>query len=84
MKTVLTSARPAFWATTPGLGIKRCSSQTLQVEEHGDTAIEIGRVTLYAEGDIHIDSPKYLVVWTRRAGDWRMQRDIFNSDQPHA
>jgi uncharacterized protein (TIGR02246 family) len=77
-------ALPAFWAATLGMGIKRCSFQTLEVEEHGDTAIEIGRVTLYGEGDIQIDTPKYLVVWKRHAGEWRMHRDIFNSDQPPA
>lgn len=77
-------ALPAFWAATLGMGIKRCSFQTLEVEEHGDIAIEIGRATLYAEGDVQIDTPKYLVVWKRHAGEWLMHRDIFNSDQAPA
>ena len=77
-------ALPAFWAATLGMGIKRCSFDTLEVDEHDDTAIEIGRVTLFAEGDVQIDTPKYLVVWKRDAGEWRMHRDIFNSDQPPA
>lgn len=77
-------ALPAFWAAMLGMGIKRCSFDTLEVEEHGDVAIEIGRVTLYADGDVQIDTPKYLVVWKREDGEWRMHRDIFNSDQPPA
>jgi len=78
------AALPAFWAAMLGMGIKRCSFDTLEVEEHGDAAIEIGRVTLYADGDVQIDTPKYLVVWKREDGKWRMHRDIFNSDQPPA
>jgi uncharacterized protein (TIGR02246 family) len=77
-------ALPAFWAATLGMGIKRCSCDTLEVDEDDDTAIEIGRVTLFAEGDVQVYTPKYLVVWKRDAGEWRMHRDIFNSDRPSA
>jgi ketosteroid isomerase-like protein len=67
-----------------GMGIKRCSFETFEIEEHGDIAFETGRVTLYAEGDVEVDNPKYLVIWKRDGGTWCLYRDIFNSDKPAA
>jgi len=77
-----TDVLPGFWATMLGMGIKRCSFETLEIEEHGDIAFETGRATLYGEGGVLIDKPKYLVIWKRQGGTWRLHRDIFNSDNP--
>lgn len=77
-------ALPGFWAAMLGMGIKRCTFESLEIEEQGDTAFETGRVTLYGEGGVLIDTPKYLVIWKRQDGTWRLHRDIFNSDNPAA
>ncbi len=71
-----------FWTAMLGMGIKKCAFESFEIEEHGDIAYETGRVTLYGEGDVAIDNPKYLVVWKREGGDWRLHRDAFNSDKP--
>lgn len=70
----------AFWRGAMEMGIKRAELNTLELDHQGDTAIEVGRATLYSEGGEEIDEPKYLVVWKREGGQWRLHRDIWNSD----
>jgi ketosteroid isomerase-like protein len=59
---------------------------SLQVEAHGDTAIEVGRAVLEAIGAdgtrSRLDQSKYIVIWKREGGSWKVHRDIFNSDLP--
>ena len=64
------------------LGVKRCSFEFLDIDQHEDIAIEIGRVTLYGEGDVEIDTLKYLVVWKCENGNWLVHRDILTIDKP--
>jgi uncharacterized protein (TIGR02246 family) len=70
----------AFWKGAMEMGIKRAELNTLEVDDQGDTAIEVGRARLYGEGGAVIDTPKYLVVWKREGGGWKLHRDIWNSD----
>ena len=50
--------------------------------KHGDTAIEVGRAELFdAAGEI-ADTLKYIVIWKRVDGKWKLHRDIFNSITP--
>jgi ketosteroid isomerase-like protein len=57
---------------------------TVEVEAHGDTAHEVGTYELStADGKI-IDKGKYVVIWKREGGQWKMHRDIWNSDMPAA
>ncbi len=61
-----------------GVGALRLTTDELEV--FGDTAHEVGRfVTETADGD-HIDHGKYVVIWKRIEGEWKLHRDIFNSN----
>ena len=71
----------AFWAAVMEMGVRRAGLHTLEVDEQGDTAIEIGRGTLYAANGEVVDEPKYLVVWKRDGDQWKLHRDIWNSDK---
>jgi uncharacterized protein (TIGR02246 family) len=53
---------------------------TKQVEEHGDTAWEIGAYTMKLQGVS--DEGKYIVVWKRHGDDWQLAADIWNTDSP--
>jgi uncharacterized protein (TIGR02246 family) len=68
-----------FWQGAMNMGIKQAKLDTLEVELHGNTAIELGQYTLKAEGDQEIDKGKYIVVWKKKDGQWMLQKDIFNS-----
>jgi ketosteroid isomerase-like protein len=37
---------------------------------------------MQAEGGQVIDNGKYVVLWRREAGQWKLHRDIWNSSQP--
>ena len=57
---------------------------TAEVEAHGDTAHEVGTYELSAADGKVMDKGKYIVIWKREAGQWKMHRDIWNSDMPAA
>ncbi len=71
------AAIAAFWAgsmkTTRGVRL-----ETLAVESAGDLAVEDGVVHLVAN-DGSQSSERYVVVWKRVAGIWRLHRDIWNA-----
>ncbi len=73
-----------FWQAVMDMGIRRAELAIVEVEDHGKTAIEVSKFTLYAEGDVVADKGKYIVVWKRKKGVWKLHRDIFNSSMPPA
>jgi uncharacterized protein (TIGR02246 family) len=71
-----------FWKGAMDMGIKEVKLETLEVEDHGDTAIEVGRYTLMLEGGQVADAGKYVVVWKNLGGAWKLHRDIWTTSQP--
>ena len=71
-----------FWRGAMGMGIKTVRLESLELEVHGDAAVEVGKYTLGAEGGQTVDHGKYLVVWKHDGGHWRLHRDIWNSSMP--
>ena len=63
-------------------GQKELTLTTLEVEEHGDTADEVGTWTARGKDGVLLDSGKYLVVWKNESGQWRLHRHIWNSNTP--
>lgn len=68
-----------FWQAVLDMGLDSVKLETGELDEHGDTAIEQGRYQLAdAEGNV-ADHGKYLVIWKRDGGDWKLHRDIWNT-----
>lgn len=66
-------------------GIKKCRLETVEFEEYGDVAVEIGKATLTIQTDGGNESTeimKYVIVWKNENGDWRLHLDIWNSTAP--
>ncbi len=62
-------------------GIKNCRLETVELEEYGETAVEIGKATLTIQtdgGDESTEFMKYVVVWKNDGGAWRLHIDIWN------
>ncbi len=78
-----TEAIREFWQRVVGMGLKDASLETIEVEAHGDTAIEVGRYRLLADAGV-ADQGKYLVVWKNEGGTWKLHRDIWTTSQPAA
>lgn len=62
-------------------GISKAELETVNAESYGNVANEEGRYKLYV-GDKEVDQGKYIVVWKKVNGQWKMFRDIFNSSNP--
>lgn len=60
-----------------GLAAAKLTSVELTV--HGDTAIEIGKYVLKNSEAVQADQGKYIVIWQKENGYWKLHRDIFNS-----
>jgi ketosteroid isomerase-like protein len=77
------TGRPAiqmFWQSAlDGLSLKATERETVELEQHGDTAYEVGKYTLKGDGDSVLDQGKYIVIWKQVDGGWKWHRDIFTS-----
>jgi ketosteroid isomerase-like protein len=58
--------------------------QTQELDLAGETAMEIGvYLRRRADGSL-FDRGKYMVIWKRVAGDWKIHRDMFSTSLPKA
>jgi ketosteroid isomerase-like protein len=72
------------WKGAMDAGVKAVKLVTLEAEAHGDTAYEVGTYVLTGEGGKQLDNGKYVVVWKREGGQWKIHRDIWNTSMPAA
>jgi uncharacterized protein (TIGR02246 family) len=68
-----------FWQGVMDMGIKSANLETIEVEGHRDTAIDVGKYTLRGESENVLDRGKYLIIWKQLAGQWKLHRDIWTS-----
>ncbi len=73
-----TKAITGFWQGALDMGIRGVSLKTVEVEQLGGTAIEVGVYTLSGADGV-LDKGKYIVVWKKDGGVWKLHQDIFNS-----
>ena len=70
------------WQENIAGGVKGLALTATEVESHGDTAHEVGAYSVKDAAGKEIDRGKYLVVWKRQQGQWKLHRDIWNSSVP--
>ncbi len=71
-----------FWQALVEMGIKSAKLETLELNEYTDTAVEVGKYTLGGEDGQVLDRGKYIVIWKREDGQWKLHRDILNTSMP--
>jgi len=76
-----TDAIRVFWQGAFDMGLKEAVLETLDVEVHGDTAIETGQYRLLVGGGSVADSGKYIVIWKNEGSRWKLHRDIWTTSQ---
>ena len=73
-----------LWATViKDMGLRDATLKTIELDLNGDSACEVGRATLDLTppgGQRATATVKYVVVWQRASGQWRLHRDIWNSE----
>ena len=68
-----------FWQGVLDSGVAGVSLKTLEVYAQGTHATEVGEYNLKDKAGESLDHGKYVVVWKREGGDWKLFRDIFTS-----
>ncbi len=68
-----------FWAETVQGPMKKLELHSVEIELHDTTAIEIGTSRQIGATDNELGRFRYLVVWKRQGGMWRIHREIWNS-----
>lgn len=80
------TAAELYWRARIDAGLCGLELETLELETHGDTAVEVGRylrASALADGEATIDHGKYVLIHKRQAdGSWKWAVDIFNSNAP--
>ena len=71
-----------FWQGVIDMGIKSAKLETIEVEGVGNTAHEVGKYTLFADGGQMIDTGKYIIIWKQEEGIWKLHQDIWNTSMP--
>jgi len=78
------SAIQAFWQGAIQGGAKNVTLKAVQVDQFGPAAREIGTFSLDAPNAqkqiVHVEG-KYVVLWRRSAGSWKLDTDIWNANQ---
>src|SRR5262249_26617258 len=75
------SAIQSFWQAIMDMGIKSATLETVEVEADDQSAYEVGRYTLFGDNRQLLDQGKYIVLWMREGGQWKLHRDIWNSSR---
>ncbi len=70
-----------FWrGAVAAMDLQSLRLHTLSLDVFGDQAQEVGRAELAVEGGGAPMALKYVVLWKREDGGWRMDVDIWNAD----
>ena len=76
------SAIREFWQKTIDSGLRAEKLHAVEVIPGGDIAGEVGVFTLTVPGEDGLNRThgKYIVIWKRDGGVWRLHRDIWNAN----
>ncbi len=65
----------------PAMGVKSFTVNTSDVTGNAEQVVETGTWEM-GDGSKKVDNGKYIVVWKKENGNWKVWRDIWNSDNP--
>jgi uncharacterized protein (TIGR02246 family) len=71
----------AFWQAAMDSGVTGVRLEIAEVEDLGNTAVEVSRYTLLGAGEQVLDHGKYIVIWKHERAEWKLHRDIFNTNR---
>lgn len=72
----------AFFNGGYQMGIRNIKLNTEEVSGGETAVVETGSYELFADNNVSIDKGKFIVLWKKENGKWKMHRDIYNSDIP--
>ena len=72
----------AFFNGGRQMGIRNIALNTEEVFGGKDCVVETGTYEMFMENNVSGEEGKFIVVWKEENGNWKMFRDIWNSDPP--
>jgi ketosteroid isomerase-like protein len=72
----------ATWGTFIRMAIKDLKLNTTDLTGSGDLLAETGTYEVIGHDNQSLDKGKYVVVWKKENGAWKIYRDIFNTNMP--
>jgi ketosteroid isomerase-like protein len=72
------------WGSFIRAGVSKLTLTTLEVWGDENFVTEEGLFEIKTKDDAQIDKGKYLVLWKKEDGKWKVHRDISNTDLPAA
>ena len=77
-----TDAINAFFDGAYKMGVRYIKLTANEVMGGPDLVVETGNYELFIENNVSIDKGKFIVIWKQENGEWKMYRDIWNTDTP--
>lgn len=77
-----TEALGMFFKGAQAMGVKNIVLTTEEVMGSLEAVVETGTYELLGEANTSLDKGKFIVVWKKEDGKWKMHRDIFNTSVP--
>lgn len=72
----------AEWRKDMGGPGRKATVRSAEVEEHGDWAFESGKFVVATPEGKTIYDGKYICIWKRVNGEWKIYRDMGNKNAP--
>lgn len=76
------NAIAAYWGEGFRMGLKDLKLTITELFGDDDYYNEVGTYEVFMENNQSVDKGKYVVVWKKEGEQWKMHRDIWNSDMP--
>jgi uncharacterized protein (TIGR02246 family) len=76
------TAIEALWKGLFALPVKEFQVETRELLALDDDACEVGRYRLIGTDGSIFEAGKYVIIWRRGVGGWKIYRDIWNADVP--
>jgi len=71
-----------LWGSFINIGMGGLEFTTLEVWGDENYITEEGLIVIKAKNGTQLDKGKYVVLWKKENGKWKLHRDISNSDLP--
>ena len=76
------AAIEAEWRKDMGGSGRKATATSTEVQEHGDWAFETGKFVVTSPQGKTIYDGKYICIWKRVNGEWKIYRDMGNKNAP--
>ena len=73
----------AFWKGLMDAGMT-AKIEPAETESDGNLGVDTGKFRILGADGKQVDHGKYVVVWKKENGAWKIYRDIWNTSQPAA